>query len=104
MLLNIDLPILFIDGDATARVPARASIVACGHTRRPFDRRAGSTRLVNAGSVGMPFAKAGACWLLLGPDVRLSRTSRAEQLGRHNVLHPPTEEETIAAFSRFELQ
>jgi hypothetical protein len=52
----------------------------------------------------MPFAKAGACWLLLGPDVRLSRTSRAEQLGRHNVLHPPTEEETIAAFSRFELQ
>ncbi len=53
---------------------AGAPIVVCGHTHMQFDRRFGSTRVVNAGSVGMPFGEPGAYWLLLGPDVELRRT------------------------------
>ena len=40
-----------------------------------FDRTIGAVRVVNAGSVGMPFGEPGAYWLLLGPDLRLRRTS-----------------------------
>jgi predicted phosphodiesterase len=53
---------------------ARAPIVVCGHTHMQFDRMFGATRVVNAGSVGMPFAEPGAYWLLLGPQVELRRT------------------------------
>lgn len=34
---------------------ADARVVICGHTHVQFDRMVGSTRVVNAGSVGMPF-------------------------------------------------
>lgn len=34
-----------------------------------FDRLVGRTRIVNAGSVGMPFGEPAAYWLLLGPGV-----------------------------------
>jgi hypothetical protein len=37
-----------------------------------FDRMIGMTRVVNAGSVGMP---PGADWLLLGPDAELRHTN-----------------------------
>jgi predicted phosphodiesterase len=43
-----------------------ASLVVCGHTHMQFDRVVGRTRVVNAGSVGMPFGAPGADWLLLG--------------------------------------
>src|SRR5579859_8137169 len=49
-------------------------LVVCGHTHMQFDRMIGSTRVVNAGSVGMPFGEPGAYWLLLGPDVQLRHT------------------------------
>jgi putative phosphoesterase len=49
-------------------------IVVCGHTHRQFDRMIGKTRVINAGSVGMPFGATGAYWLLLGPNVDLRRT------------------------------
>jgi putative phosphoesterase len=50
-------------------------LVVCGHTHRQYDRRADGHRIVNAGSVGMPYqAPGGAYWLLLGPDVELRRT------------------------------
>jgi len=39
-----------------------------------FDRQVGRTRVVNAGSLGMPFQKPGAYWLLIGPGVELRRT------------------------------
>jgi diadenosine tetraphosphatase ApaH/serine/threonine PP2A family protein phosphatase len=52
-----------------------ADLVVCGHTHVQFDRRIGGTRLVNAGSVGMPYEdEPGAYWLLLGPDVEHRRT------------------------------
>ena len=44
-----------------------APLVVCGHTHMQFDRKVGATRVVNAGSVGMPFGEPGAYWLLLGP-------------------------------------
>lgn len=53
-----------------------AGIVVCGHTHRQFDRRIGAWRLVNAGSVGMPYeGHRGAFWALLGPDVELRTTA-----------------------------
>ena len=52
-----------------------ARLVVCGHTHVQFDRRLGQRRVVNAGSVGMPYEGApGARWLLLGPGVDLRRT------------------------------
>jgi putative phosphoesterase len=52
-----------------------AAVVVCGHTHMQFDQTIGETRVVNAGSVGMPYEdEAGAYWALLGPDVRLRRT------------------------------
>jgi predicted phosphodiesterase len=53
---------------------ATADLVVCGHTHMQFDRRVGRTRVVNAGSVGMPFGAPGADWLLLGPDVHLQHS------------------------------
>ena len=51
-----------------------ADLVICGHTHMQFDRRIGAVRVVNAGSVGMPFGEPGAYWLLLDTDVELRRT------------------------------
>jgi putative phosphoesterase len=51
-------------------------VVVCGHTHVQVDRQVGSIRLVNAGSVGMPYEdEPGAYWALLGPDVELRRTA-----------------------------
>ena len=53
-----------------------AEVVVCGHTHIQFDRRIGDIRLVNAGSVGMPYEREpGAYWALVdGTDVELRRT------------------------------
>ncbi len=95
-------------------------LVVCGHTHMQFDRMIGRTRVVNAGSVGMPFGEPGAYWLLLGPNVRLQHTSydlvgaaervratsypQAEEFAARNVLHPPSEEEILGMFGQAELQ
>ena len=42
------------------------ALVVCGHTHHQFELCAGEQRVVNAGSVGMPYeGKAGAYWLLV---------------------------------------
>jgi predicted phosphodiesterase len=42
------------------------ALVVCGHTHHQFDLRAGAQRVVNAGSVGMPYqGEPGAYWLLV---------------------------------------
>jgi diadenosine tetraphosphatase ApaH/serine/threonine PP2A family protein phosphatase len=53
-----------------------AEVVVCGHTHVQFDRQIGEIRLVNAGSVGMPYAdEPGAYWALLdGTDVQFRHT------------------------------
>jgi predicted phosphodiesterase len=53
-----------------------ADLVVCGHTHMQFDREIAGVRVVNAGSVGMPYEDApGAYWTLLGPDVEHRRSS-----------------------------
>jgi putative phosphoesterase len=50
-------------------------IVVCGHTHIQFDRAVDETRIVNAGSVGMPFQRPSAAyWLMLDGDVELRHT------------------------------
>jgi putative phosphoesterase len=45
-------------------------VVVCGHVHEQYDRRVGHHRIVNAGSVGLPYeGRAAAFWMLLGPDV-----------------------------------
>jgi predicted phosphodiesterase len=96
-------------------------LVVCGHTHMQFDRSVGRVRVVNAGSVGMPFAQPrGAYWLLLGPGVELRRSDYdyagaadriratgfplAEELAVRYVLNPPTEAETLELFAPAELK
>jgi putative phosphoesterase len=51
------------------------TIVATAHTHVQFDRRVDEIRLLNPGSVGLPYeGRPGAFWALLGPDVELRRT------------------------------
>jgi predicted phosphodiesterase len=91
-------------------------LVVCGHTHMQFDRTVGQTRIVNAGSVGMPFGEPGAYWVLLDRDIELRHTpydltDAAERIGRTSypqarefatthVLEPPSEAKMLEAFSR----
>jgi putative phosphoesterase len=91
-----------------------AAVVVCGHTHMQADRTLGGVRIVNAGSVGMPFGEPGAYWLLLGPGVQFRRTpydleraaSRirgtsypgAAQFASDHVLRPPSEADMLARF------
>jgi putative phosphoesterase len=97
-----------------------AKVVVCGHTHMQFDRTVGGVRVVNAGSVGMPFAEPGAYWVLLGPGIQLRRTAydgeaasariratdypQAEEFAARNVLRPPSEEQMLKAFAGAELK
>lgn len=54
----------------------RERTIICGHTHMQFDRFIDGQRLVNAGSVGMPYeGTTGAYWALLGPDIELRCTT-----------------------------
>ena len=51
-------------------------VVVCGHTHHQFDRVLAGRRVLNAGSVGMPYqGDAAAFWLLLGEEAELRRTA-----------------------------
>lgn len=96
-----------------------ADLVVCGHTHMPFDRQIGGLRVVNAGSVGMPYGEPGAHWLLLGPSVQARRTDydharaaariratsypQRDDFAENNVLHTPSEAEALAAFTPMEI-
>jgi predicted phosphodiesterase len=86
-----------------------ADVVVCGHTHMQFDLKHGATRVVNAGSVGLPYGAAGAHWVELGPDVRHRNAPydpsplRASEWPRADELiavieSPPSEEQAIAEF------
>ena len=95
---------------------AQCAVAVCGHTHMQFDRTVDSIRILNAGSVGMPFGAPGAYWLLLGPDVQLRRTDYdldaaagrlrrsafpgIEQFVEKQVLNPPSEEQILAAYAK----
>jgi putative phosphoesterase len=90
-------------------------LVVCGHTHAQFDRRVGAKRVINAGSVGMPYQgrPVGAFWLLLGADsislrrsdydldraverIRATGYPDAEDLVQ--ILHEPPDPEWVADF------
>ena len=95
-----------------------ADVVVCGHTHMQFDRTIGRVRVVNAGSIGMPFGEPGAHWLLLGPGIELRKTEynlegaaervrkttypQAEEFASRNILQPPSEAQMLAAFAAAE--
>lgn len=94
-------------------------VVVCGHTHMQFDRRVGPARVVNAGSVGMPFGHTDACWLLLDRDVHLRRTTydlnaaaarvrrtdypQIEAFVAHSLLEPPSERQMMDLYSGYDL-
>lgn len=104
---------------APAFAGVRSSLVVCGHTHMQFDRRIASVRVVNAGSVGMPFGEPGAYWVLLGPNVEFRRTRYdidraaarirampypdAEEFASKHVPQPPSERDMLELFSKHEL-
>jgi predicted phosphodiesterase len=93
-----------------------APVVVCGHTHMQFDRRIGATRVLNAGSVGMPFGEPGADWLMLGEGVQLRHTSydlhdaarrvratsypQAEGFAAQEILQPRPAQEMLELFTR----
>ena len=97
-----------------------ADVVVCGHTHMQFDRMIGRMRVVNAGSVGMPFGEPGADWLLLGPDIEVRHTvydfakaaesirgthyPQAQEFAARSVLQPPSKAEMLEVFSGAELR
>jgi putative phosphoesterase len=53
----------------------RERLVVSGHTHVQFDRTVDGIRVINAGSVGLPYeARPGSYWLLAGPEIALRRT------------------------------
>jgi predicted phosphodiesterase len=62
--------------EVLAGLPAGVMTVVCGHTHMPFVRLAHRRQIINPGSVGMPYGRAGAHWALLAEGaVTLRRTS-----------------------------
>jgi len=100
--------------------PAKAVLVVCGHTHMQFDRTVGNTRVINAGSVGMPFGRAGADWLIIGSDVELRHTAYdldaaaerirrsgypgAEEFATKHVLNPPSTADMLALYAQYDLK
>jgi predicted phosphodiesterase len=118
---DVDVFTRLSEGDRLEEIFAAANspLVVCGHTHMQFDRMIGTTRVVNAGSVGMPFAEPAAYWLLLDSDIHLQRTDydlraaadrirqsnypQAEQFATGNILAPPLEQQMVEAFTKVPL-
>ena len=96
-------------------MPPRAGVadrtVVCGHTHMQYDRSVDGIRILNAGSVGMPYGATSAHWLHLGLDAQFMQTSYAfeaaarrvrasgypdaEEFAERSVLNPASEEEML---------
>lgn len=92
-------------------------VVVCCHTHVQFDRTAGDRRLVNPGSIGMPYeGRPGAFWAYLSGSVDLRRTAYdveaatrriratgypdADGFAEGNVLHPPSSHDVSTFFEQ----
>ena len=94
-----------------------ARLAVCGHTHMVADRPLETLRIVNPGSVGMPFGDPGAYWMLLDAAngvslrrstydladaarrIRATAYPMAESFAASNVLQPPSEAQMLAAFN-----
>jgi putative phosphoesterase len=101
---------------AAAVASAHGKLVVAGHTHMQFDRRVANGRMVNAGSVGKPYADLpGAYWALLGSEVEFRRTAydfaaAAEAVRRTaipqrdewaaDIIQPPTADEATTLFEK----
>lgn len=99
---------------------AGADVVVCGHTHMQFDRMVGRTRVVNAGSIGMPFGPAGADWLLIDSTIEFRHTDYdldqaaerirktaypgADSFAANYVVKPPSAAKMLEVFTRSELK
>jgi putative phosphoesterase len=101
------------DALADALKGVEQRVVVCGHTHMQYDRTIAARRIVNPGSVGMPYQRQpGAYWAFLGPQVRLQRTIYDVELAAQRVravgfpyerfaeilLSPPSQEAMIGQF------
>lgn len=93
-----------------------ADVIVCGHTHIQFDRMVDGLRIVNPGSVGMPYGEPGAYWASFGPDIdfrctdydRESAAARiaesswpdAPSFARDNVLSVPSVAQAMDFFSK----
>lgn len=92
-----------------------ADVLVCGHTHMQYDRVLSSgLRVVNPGSVGMPYeGRPGAFWALLGPDVEFrcseydvdgtaeairARGAPIDDQLIASLVEPPTSEDMTARF------
>jgi putative phosphoesterase len=92
-------------------------VIVFGHTHVQYDRVVGDMRLINPGSVGMPYEDTpGAYWALLGPDVELRHTAYdldvaaqrvrqtgfpgADEFAESHILHPASAAEATEHFER----
>ncbi|CAG9000270.1 MAG: hypothetical protein CENE_02264 [Candidatus Celerinatantimonas neptuna] len=96
---------------AAQLVEPPASVIICGHTHMPFERTVCTTRWINSGSVGMPFGKAGADWLLIDNGIHFMHTDYdtnhaalamqhtdypdIQAFIEHNILSVPSENEAL---------
>ena len=96
----------------------KQNTVICGHTHIQFERTIGSIRILNAGSVGMPYAESpGAYWLLIDSDghafrrtdydgeaaahlLMTSTDPQVKEFIEENVLNVPTAAQAIEVFEQ----
>lgn len=95
-----------------------ANMLVCGHTHMQFDCTVDGIRVVNAGSVGMPYGVPGAYWATLGPGLHLRRSDydreaaarrirakdwpTAQEFAEKNVLTVPSVEQAMTLFRGWE--
>lgn len=100
--------------------PLHVHACVCGHTHMQLERTVGTTRIINAGSIGASFQGPGAYWAIVGPTVQLRRTEydvekaaarvratkypQAEQFASTSILQPPSEEDTLKLFANAALK
>ncbi|MDF2683278.1 MAG: phosphoesterase [Brevibacillus sp.] len=98
----------------------KQDIVICGHTHIQFELQVGHVRILNAGSVGMPYAdEPGAYWILIGPnghefrrtaydfeaaahEIKKSLIPQAQEFAEENVRTVPTAEQAIKVFEKLQ--
>ena len=82
----------------------KQNIVVCGHTHMQFDRVINGVRIVNAGSVGMPYGKRGLTGCCLGQrsccDGHFMTWSRQQNVSMQATTRSPKISPTIMSSSR----